>query len=256
MTRTGKLPGFGGGDKVKALLERGEWIIRKEAVQKLGDPVMQLVNAGQLPINRAFGGLVDESEISAAVARKKRERDAEIVGTMLNNISLYGWNGVGINMSAVLPNMSKVLAGAGRRDLMPYLAEGMKGLSARVWDVHSANPLVAKQAANAVDTAKLMFEAKKSALMEKIKSGKSTATAPALSPKFSIPQLPQAVTQFNQAAAPKAGSSLTQAAQKTVNVQFAMPGGDPVAGQFNESDIDKLFKTLKDAGLRSSGGHF
>lgn len=57
----GKLPGFGGGDKVKALLEAGEFIIRKEAVQKLGLSFMQQVNTGQAPdapIKRATGGPV------------------------------------------------------------------------------------------------------------------------------------------------------------------------------------------------------
>jgi len=59
--RSGKLSGFGGGDKVKALLEAGEFIIRKEAVQKLGLGFMQRVNAGkspEQPIKRAFGGAV------------------------------------------------------------------------------------------------------------------------------------------------------------------------------------------------------
>ncbi|MDO8940908.1 MAG: tape measure protein [Methylicorpusculum sp.] len=60
--RSGKLPGFGGGDKVKALLEAGEFIIRKEAVKKLGLPFMEAVNQGQMPekpIKRAEGGLVE-----------------------------------------------------------------------------------------------------------------------------------------------------------------------------------------------------
>jgi len=34
LTRGKKLPGFGGGDKIKALLEAGEWVINKNAVQK------------------------------------------------------------------------------------------------------------------------------------------------------------------------------------------------------------------------------
>lgn len=59
---SGKLPGYGGGDKIKALLEPGEFIIRKEAVQKLGTPFMHLVNAGKVPvgdvIRRATGGIV------------------------------------------------------------------------------------------------------------------------------------------------------------------------------------------------------
>jgi TP901 family phage tail tape measure protein len=59
---SGKLPGYGGGDKIKALLEPGEYVVRKEAVQALGLPFMALVNAGQVPvgdvIRRATGGIV------------------------------------------------------------------------------------------------------------------------------------------------------------------------------------------------------
>lgn len=66
-TRRGKLPGYGGGDKVRALLEAGEFIVRKEAVQKLGVPILHLINQGQLPpapIKRAAGGPVgDDDEI-------------------------------------------------------------------------------------------------------------------------------------------------------------------------------------------------
>jgi TP901 family phage tail tape measure protein len=47
--RTGKLNGYGGGDKVKALLEAGEFIIRKEAVKALGLDRLYQINQGRLP---------------------------------------------------------------------------------------------------------------------------------------------------------------------------------------------------------------
>ncbi len=47
--RTGALGGFGGGDKIKALLEAGEFIIRKEAVKALGLARLYQINQGKLP---------------------------------------------------------------------------------------------------------------------------------------------------------------------------------------------------------------
>jgi hypothetical protein len=40
----GKLKGYGGGDKVRALLEPGEYVVRKEAVKKYGENVFSALN--------------------------------------------------------------------------------------------------------------------------------------------------------------------------------------------------------------------
>ena len=53
--KTGKLSGYGGGDKVKALLEAGEFIIRKEAVQKLGLDRLHTLNQGKMPRYKTGG---------------------------------------------------------------------------------------------------------------------------------------------------------------------------------------------------------
>lgn len=82
----GKLPGFGGGDKIKALLEPGEFIVRKEAVKKAGIPFLEHLNQfGEAPagdvIRRATGGLVDaakmrrDSASAARAAERKAARD-------------------------------------------------------------------------------------------------------------------------------------------------------------------------------------
>lgn len=47
--RGGKLPGYGGGDRIPALLESGEFIIRKEAVKKFGAHVFTAMNNLRLP---------------------------------------------------------------------------------------------------------------------------------------------------------------------------------------------------------------
>ena len=48
-SRGGRLPGFGGGDKVSALLERGEFVIRKEAVRRFGAGFFHALNSLKLP---------------------------------------------------------------------------------------------------------------------------------------------------------------------------------------------------------------
>lgn len=45
----GKLPGFGGGDRIPALLEAGEYVIRKEAVSRFGAGLFDALNRLHLP---------------------------------------------------------------------------------------------------------------------------------------------------------------------------------------------------------------
>ena len=50
----GRLPGYGGGDKIDAKLEAGEYVIRKEAVRRYGSGLFDLYNS----LKMRFGGLV------------------------------------------------------------------------------------------------------------------------------------------------------------------------------------------------------
>ncbi len=43
----GRLSGYGGGDKIKALLEQGEFVVRKEAVRRYGTAFMNAINSMQ-----------------------------------------------------------------------------------------------------------------------------------------------------------------------------------------------------------------
>jgi tape measure domain-containing protein len=45
----GKLPGYGGGDRISALLEAGEYVIRKEAVAKFGSGLFHALNNLRIP---------------------------------------------------------------------------------------------------------------------------------------------------------------------------------------------------------------
>ncbi len=56
--RTDKVPGTGSGDKVKALLEPGEFIMQKSAVQKFGESAMYALNQGKDIIRRKAGGII------------------------------------------------------------------------------------------------------------------------------------------------------------------------------------------------------
>ncbi|MDY0013885.1 MAG: tape measure protein [Rhodocyclaceae bacterium] len=60
----GKLPGYGGGDRISALLEAGEFVVRKEAVSKFGAGLFHALNSLRLPeIPRfAAGGQVGSGE--------------------------------------------------------------------------------------------------------------------------------------------------------------------------------------------------
>ena len=61
--RGGKLPGYGGGDRISALLEAGEFVIRKEAVAKFGAGFFDALNSLRLP---DFSALMPAPALAAA----------------------------------------------------------------------------------------------------------------------------------------------------------------------------------------------
>ena len=64
MKTGGAIPGYGGGDKVPAMLEQGEFVIRKENVKKYGIDLFQKFNQGLISKVQAFsaGGVVPKEE--------------------------------------------------------------------------------------------------------------------------------------------------------------------------------------------------
>jgi len=73
--RSGKLSGFGGGDRIRSLLEAGEYIIRKEAVQKYGAGLFHALNGMRLAmpdvsgmVRAQLGGLVNGLPVPAMAA--------------------------------------------------------------------------------------------------------------------------------------------------------------------------------------------
>lgn len=59
LARGGKLSGYGGGDRISALLEAGEFVVRKEAVARFGADFFYRLNSLQLPdpAKMAIGGM-------------------------------------------------------------------------------------------------------------------------------------------------------------------------------------------------------
>jgi tape measure domain-containing protein len=66
--RGGPLGGYGGGDRISALLEAGEYVVRKEAVARFGVGLFNQLNSLQLPSPAGFanGGMAGASATAAA----------------------------------------------------------------------------------------------------------------------------------------------------------------------------------------------
>ena len=66
----GGLPGYGGGDRIRALLEAGEFVVRKEAVRKYGAALFHALNSMRLDLSgvaRAkIGGLISNIPLPSA----------------------------------------------------------------------------------------------------------------------------------------------------------------------------------------------
>ena len=81
LARGGKLPGFGGGDRISALLEAGEFVMRKEAVARFGTGFFDALNHLRLP---DFSALLPVMPVPALAATAAPGR------TMNINLTLGG----------------------------------------------------------------------------------------------------------------------------------------------------------------------
>lgn len=68
-----KLTGYGGGDKIRALLEAGEFVIRKEAVRKYGANLFEALNSMRVDaaetIKARIGGMISNIQIPRSFQR-------------------------------------------------------------------------------------------------------------------------------------------------------------------------------------------
>ena len=66
--RGGSLPGYGGGDRIPAVLEAGEFVLRKEAVRRWGLERLYALNALRLPRFAAGGLVLPSAPVTAPAA--------------------------------------------------------------------------------------------------------------------------------------------------------------------------------------------
>jgi len=68
-----RIPGYGGGDVIDAKLEPGEWVIRKEAVQKYGDSFLHGINSMQMSIPKFKTGGPVSSDMQKRIDELQRQ---------------------------------------------------------------------------------------------------------------------------------------------------------------------------------------
>ncbi|MCF7964217.1 MAG: tape measure protein [Methylobacter tundripaludum] len=273
---TGLLPGYGGGDKVKALLEPGEFVVRKEAVQKLGTPFMHLVNAGKVPvgdvIRRAIGGPVDDKQpkwdmINSqlfGIAQSTGRLGSQGVGNAQAKASGQARRNDEFVWQAVTTQVKYLLKRANAPDLEGE-ALGILRMAAAEYQRHGAEAdtdaikdrikqMIDKRVAQAAQSAGKQAAALPAGktLGEVLKSG-STGITPFADLRAAIQQrantfsVPMPVIP----AQPVASASQSSASGNTMRVQFVSPENSKSEGVFNPSDATALLRVLKDAGART-----
>ena len=80
LTPSGKIPGYGGGDRVLAMLEPGEFIVRKEAVAKYGIDFLHAINSMRLTIDSS---LIDgEDTVDLCENLEQIQDNSEAIGAI------------------------------------------------------------------------------------------------------------------------------------------------------------------------------
>lgn len=228
----GKLAGYGGGDKIRALLEPGEFIVRKEAVQKLGVPFLQAVNQGVVPVQRAQGGLIDAinsgwqgeqqknawEEIRAYLTEKLRYL------SMFENNTAFSdpWSNR-VFMNDIMDTATKSARRKGLGDIGPGIAKIVEMARRNGYDSIGS---VVQSGIN------YLAGAGGGLPVGGLTSGKGFSM-----PAINLPNIP--------APAPM------QAPAKNYTVEFKAPsGGQAVTARFgSEADVAKMLDILKNSGM-------
>lgn len=79
LARGGKLPGWGGGDIIRALLEPGEFVVRKEAVKKYGAGLFEMLNQMRLNLPKMLSQSVPAVPMAAYAQGGLVARGGEII---------------------------------------------------------------------------------------------------------------------------------------------------------------------------------
>ena len=241
---SGLLPGYGGGDRIPALLEEGEFVLNKEAVAKNGASAIHALNNGDARVNHILrlssgGGVgslsddplfkgIDEKQL---VDDKSREVVKSVAAEMVKNWGLW--------------NNANPLRRFGASDLEVSRVN-------KILDLHRAAAAGGAEA-YFYDRKKLLADA----LLEHVTDpanpeSKSTKN---IKPEFKTFKfdLPQSV--LNVAANPASSKLQSSSSDRSVTVEFKFPNtAAPIAGHFQPSDVDQLLSSLKDAAGLSIAG--
>ena len=95
LARGGKLAGFGGGDRISALLEAGEFVMRKEAVARFGTGFFDALNHLRLPDWSALLPVAPVSALAAGGAGSRMTLELRLPGGDSVHASVSG-DGAGI----------------------------------------------------------------------------------------------------------------------------------------------------------------
>jgi tape measure domain-containing protein len=255
---SGQLPGYGGGDRVRALLEDGEFVLRKEAVKANGKKTIQAINDGQLQIApiKLFnsGGAVDGEErggnggyssagsfdtgspsdtvdaLLAKLAALKKQQQAD--QAMEKALGVNFW-----------PNWQAIAA------------------SDRIYDKAKQTIEANIQQAQAAEADKARAQVAAN-LQQKLDEQNAQYLHPSLAPMFALnqpkplPALTANMPDIKQTALAASGSR-SGGGGKTITLRFESPDGkQAVSGNFAESDAQKMMEILRMSGARTTGGMF
>jgi tape measure domain-containing protein len=212
--REGKLPGFGGGDKIPALLEAGEWIIRKEAVAKLGQQALQAINQGRLPIQRAEGGSAWDRYLGGL----GKSQSFNTVATIRN--FMFGRDAIQAAQRRLFELSEKALQG--------QIDKIKIDLNSRDF-VAAFTPIAGPSDIRAINQRlQQLFESQVTAL-------KTTKI------KVPAPVFPNPVNSISPSAARSSASD-------SVTLRFQSPSGRTASVQSNKSEVANVLQVLKEAG--------
>lgn len=92
LARGGRLPGYGGGDRIRALLEPGEFVIRKEAVSRYGTAYLQALNEMRIndigTVKARLGGVI--AGLNTASSPRLQQGGHTAAETVNLNLTLPG----------------------------------------------------------------------------------------------------------------------------------------------------------------------
>jgi hypothetical protein len=208
----GQIPGFGGGDKVRLLAEKGEFVVRKEGVKQLqedyGPQAMWDINAGRLPIKRAIGGPVSFGLQQTA--------GYSTVGII--SMFRFGFDSIRAAQKRLFELSEQAINGK------------IENLKIELNSKEFAPAFQSIASPNEIRQINANLQALFNSQVAKLKNTKITVQPPAL---------PSAVLS---------GSGSRSASSDTVTLRFQAPSGKTASVHSNKSDVANVLQVLKEAG--------